>query len=97
MFESELILRPIRVDDETIDVEPLNEIFHDRGLPASHVVFHEGYVITAWDQDASKIRTYNPRDLVEGDSYPSLEEWYCRCIRTEYAKRYGLASLESDK
>ena len=90
MFETEQLLRPVKVDSELIDMEPVNDAVHDRGLAPSHVVFHEGLCISSWDQATQQVCTFSRRDLGPLSEVASLSVWYNRIIRPEFAARYGL-------
>jgi hypothetical protein len=90
MFETEQVLRPDGSDSELFDLEPVNDVIHDRGLPADHVVFHDGFCISSWDQSEQQVCTFSSGDLEPLHKMSSIDIWYNDVIRREFAARYGL-------
>jgi hypothetical protein len=95
IFESETLLGPWRDPEMGDEVSALNEEFYSRGLPRKYLVFHTGMATSAARLSDGKYVQLDPDSFSEVEVYSSLEDWYRRLLRTEYAERYGLAALDS--
>jgi hypothetical protein len=91
LFETETILAPMsQNEDERADV--VNRELRNRGLPERYFVFHVGLGgLSAVRLTDGVYLQLDDSDFVETGLYVSLEDWYRRVLRAEYAVRYGLA------
>jgi hypothetical protein len=89
-FESEELLAPLGSSHADDGLWPTNRRHRSQGMPEGFVVFHEGAWVSAFRGTAPRYVTLTlPSYQVDGE-YASLEEWYLRTLRAEYAERYGL-------
>lgn len=93
MFETEEILAPGSGPEYAADFDQVNGAHRGRGLSDGLFLFHEGTWLSA-------VRRISPRYLlVDRESYAatgefeSLDDWYRRTVREEFAARYGLRQL----
>ncbi len=92
IFESETILGPFRDADLGDNLFTYNEELRGRGLPEAYVVFHTGMAVSAVRLSDGRYVEFGLEDFQEREEFASLEDWYLRLIRAEYAERYGLAA-----
>ncbi len=90
IFETETILGPFRDADQGDNLFTYNEEVRGRGFPAGYVIFHTGMAVSAVRLADGRYVEFGLDDFKERGEYASLEDWYLRLIRTEYAERYGL-------
>lgn len=95
MFESETILGPSRDVDLGDNLFTYNDEARHRGLSNSYVVFHFGLDVSAVRMPDLTYVSLGRVDLREQAEFASLEDWYLRLIRAEYAERYGLPNVTS--
>jgi hypothetical protein len=89
-FESETILSPFEGKELADDVESVNEWHRGKGLPSVFLVFHTGFGgLSVLNLDDGAYACISEETYGVQDTFESLESWY-RCIREEYAHRYGL-------
>jgi hypothetical protein len=92
IFESETIFAPVIGQELGDDLDSNNLRLWGEGLPTRFLVFHEGGVgISAVELDRGEyvLLDANGGFAVQG-VFESLEDWYVKVIRAEYAARYGL-------
>jgi hypothetical protein len=90
-FETETILHPCDPMDSGDDVDSVNLLHRERGLPSGYLIFHVG----AFGFSAVRLadQTYV---LLDSDTYgevaefSDLDHWYYSMVRPEYAERYRL-------
>lgn len=90
VFESESLLGPcgdVALGDNLFSY---NEELRARGLPEGYVVFHMGMTVSAVRQKDGRYVELDFEDFRERAEFASLEDWYLRIVRAEYAERYGL-------
>jgi hypothetical protein len=98
MFESEELLVPVAgeerdgTDGAVASIVSRTREYHARGLAGEYVLFSEGLFLSALRQPSGTIVTLDPRSLKETDQFPSLDEWYRRTLREQFAWRYRLTS-----
>lgn len=90
LFESEELLAPYQMGEE---MGRVTEWFRSRGLPAGLSVIHRGAWLSALQAASGCIIAFDMDSLTEVGQYRSLDAWYRRLIRAEYAHRYGLSAL----
>lgn len=90
MFESETILGPFRDEDLGDNLFTYNKELRRRGLPEGYVIFHTGMTVSAVRLSDERYVELDRDDYHERAEFASLEDWYLRLIREEYAERYGL-------
>jgi hypothetical protein len=89
-FESETILFPMS-DSESEGVEKLNEALQGAGMPRDYLVFHTGLGgLTAIRMSDQVYVQLDRARFQETSQYASLDDWYSRLMRGEYAARYGV-------
>jgi SMI1/KNR4 family protein SUKH-1 len=95
MFETETMLRPLRSDDdgreEILDVT--NWLRTAKGFQENLLVFHQGLAYTAIRPADGRYFCQDAHGRILGE-FGTLEDWYIRVIREEYAERYGLPPVE---
>jgi hypothetical protein len=89
LFESETVFQPCTGGEDDIDEE--NEQLVALGLPVDLMVFHRGLCISAVDRSSGEVVTLEPETFREMHRFASVNDWYRRLIRHEFADRYGLA------
>lgn len=90
IFESETLLAPcgdIALGDNLFT---FNDELRQQGLPEGYVVFHSGMTVSAVRLADGRYIELDVTDFHERAIFSSLEDWYLRLIRAEYAERYGL-------
>jgi hypothetical protein len=92
IFESETILGPFRDADLGDNLFTYNEELRGRGLPEGYVVFHTGMAVSAVRLIDGRYVELGLDNFHEREEFESLEDWYLRLIRAEYAERYGLST-----
>jgi hypothetical protein len=97
MFESEEILVPLDGPEFGADFDSANERHHAAGLPDDLFVFHEGTWLSAVRGYEPCYVCLDPRTYAVIEAFSSLQEWYERTVREEFAERYGLESEEGPK
>jgi hypothetical protein len=91
MFESESILAPFGSEELGDDVDGVNRLHQDRGLPSGYLIFHVGGVGLSAVRLADQCFVLIEEDgYAERAEFESLEDWYDSAIRAEYVQRYGL-------
>jgi len=76
------------------DVPEINEELQNRGMPEEFLVFHQGTGgLSAVRLSDGQYVQLSEDDFSESGTYSSLEEWYDRVLRDEYADRYGLEQM----
>jgi hypothetical protein len=95
-FETEELLPPMGAGplSSPDDLLTQTEWHRTRGMPEGFLVFHDGTLLSA-------VRALEPRYtclardgyLITAE-YASLQEWYQRTLRAEFASRYGLDAEE---
>ncbi len=90
IFETETVLGPLRDEDLGDNLFTYNKELRGRGLPEGYVVFHTGMTVSAVRLDDGRYVELDRDDFHERAEFTSLEDWYLRLIRAEYAERYGL-------
>lgn len=93
VFESETLLGPWRDSALGDNLVSVNKDLLVSGLPPEYLVFHTGVAISAVRLADGKYVRLAPDDFHELEQYTSLEDWYCRLLRREYAARYGLPDI----
>jgi len=94
IYETETIFGPVGDADLGEDVLEINEELRKGGMPEDFLVFHQGTGgLSAVRLSDGQYLQLSEDDFSESGTYSSLEEWYDRVIRDEYADRYGLAPL----
>ncbi len=79
------------------DVLEINEELQNRGMSENFLVFHQGTGgLSAVRLSDGQYVQLSEDDFSESGTYSSLEEWYDRVLRNEYADRYGLDPLFRD-
>lgn len=90
IFESETMLAPCGEITLGDNLFTFNEELRQRGLPEGYVVFHTGMTMSAVRLADGCYFELDIDDFQERAGFASLEDWYLRLIRAEYAERYGL-------
>ncbi|HEV2418174.1 MAG TPA: hypothetical protein VGX94_10250 [Terriglobia bacterium] len=91
LYETETILGPFGDPALGDDVNSVNEHYRAQGLSPEFLVFHTGLGgLTAVDQQNGGIAQIDPMTYQPYAFYPTLDEWYLKTIRTEYASSYDL-------
>lgn len=90
IFESETILGPCRDAELGDNLFTCNEQLRGRGLPDGYVVFHTGMAVSAVRLADGRYVEFGLEDFEERGEYATLDDWYRKLIRAEYAERYGL-------
>jgi hypothetical protein len=91
LFETETILAPLEANELGDDVESINSFHHKRGMPAIYLIFHIGIGgLSAIAMDGARYVSISEDTYAERGNYTSIDDWYLRLIRAEYATRYGL-------
>lgn len=94
MFETENLLGPL-APDENENVLKVSKFHWDNGLSRDLLVFHTGLCLSASSVDTRRHR--NRLVVLSAESYESVHwfetfnDWYQQTVRSEYARRYGLA------
>jgi len=97
IYETETIFGPAGDADLGEDVLEINEELRNRGMPEEFLVFHQGTGgLSAVRFSDGQYVQLSEDDFSESGTYSSLEEWYDRVLRNEYADRYGLDPLFRD-
>ena len=97
IYETETIFGPVGDADLGEDVLEINEELREEGMPEDFLVFHQGTGgLSAVRLSDGQYLQLSEDNFSESGTYSSLEEWYDRVIRDEYADRYGLAPLFND-
>jgi hypothetical protein len=89
-FESETILGPIGNAELGDDLIGANDFLHALGVPERFLVFCEGCFRGAVDVETGEY--VQLVGTTERERFASLDEWYARTERAEFAERYGLPS-----
>jgi hypothetical protein len=91
MFESESILAPFGSEELGDDVDGVNRLHRDRGLPSGYLIFHvSGVGVSAVRLANQCFVLIDEDDYAERAEFESLEDWYDSMIRAEYVQTYGL-------
>jgi hypothetical protein len=90
IFETETILGPGSDRELGDDVMAVNTDFRGRGLADSFAVFHVGSFVSAIDKNTKDYVELDPATLIVRARFRSLDEWYAKTLRAEFAARYGL-------
>ena len=77
------------------NVDGINAYHHSHGLSSAYLIVHVGYAMTAIRLADGRWMTLNKVTYEEMLEYDSLDGWYRRVLRAEYAARYGLPILSS--
>lgn len=91
LFETETLLAPNRSTDPGSDLDSVNQLHWESGLPTKYLIFSVG----AFGLSAIRLADGN-YVLLDDEGYSELSEftdladWYSSTIRSEYAQRYGL-------
>ena len=97
IYETETIFGPAGDADLGEDVLEINEELQNRDMPEEFLVFHQGTGgLSAVRLSDGQYVQLSEDDFSESGTYSSLEEWYDRVLRNEYADRYGLDPLFRD-
>lgn len=94
VFETENLLGPL-APDENENVLKVSKFHWDNGLSRDLLVFHTGLCLSASSVDTRRHR--NRLVVLSAESYESVHwfetfnDWYQQTVRSEYARRYGLA------
>lgn len=89
LFETESILGPRGAGPLDSSLEEANAHLRAKGLPNTHIVFHEGCCLCAFRQADGVIVELDDR-FVEMGTFASFDDWY-GFVRAEFAERYGLS------
>jgi hypothetical protein len=92
IFESESVLRPLISPDGQEEVEQVTQWCVHRGMPPGLIVFHQGLGFTATRSGDGMYVSLDTNFRISG-LYSSLDKWYVKVLRAEYAARYGLPPL----
>lgn len=90
IFETEEVLSPLGPTKAAAGVEERTVWHRTRGLPESHLLFHEGAVLSA-------VHTTDGVIVVLGHNYSvhsmfkTFSEWFRSTLLNEYEDRYGLS------
>ncbi len=96
IFETETFLRPCGSSDLDDSLEVVNQSLQSRGLRGDRcLVFHIGLAISAIRLADGRYVQLSKTDFSELAEYASLDEWYGKLVRAEYAQRYGLVGNET--
>lgn len=91
IFETETILGPFGDVSMGDDVDSANLFYHEQGLPANCLLFHTGMGgLSAVRLSDNVYLLLDETNYHELKRFASLEDWYERLPREEYAERYGL-------
>jgi hypothetical protein len=90
IFETEEVLVPFDGPSYAAGFEARNTQHREAGLPLSLRLFHAGYVLSAFRNAEPRYVTVDPSTYAVRGEFDSLDEWYRRALRAEYAARYGL-------
>lgn len=91
MFETETILSPCEQEESGDNVDFVNRVYREQGMPDNYLIFHSGMDdLSAVRLSDGKYVQINRENFEESKVYNSLAEWYTKLIRAEYAFRYGL-------
>lgn len=99
LFESETIFRPAAVPSSMPffvsgdDLLTANEQHNRDGMPKSYCAFHDGSFLSAIRRTDQALVTLS-EEYKETAEYSSLDEWYLRTIRADFAARYHLPTTE---
>ena len=92
IFETETIYSPSCSIEENADtLYEINSLFQKRGLSPLLTVFHTGISISAYRKQTPYYVILDDSNFEITKCFNSIEEWYDKVIRAEYAERYGLA------
>lgn len=92
IFEGEYLLGPCADMSLGDNLFSYNEELRDRGLSDDYVVFHTGMTVSAVRLADGCYLELDVNDFHERSEFASLDDWYRRSIRMEYAERYGLST-----
>ena len=90
-FETEDIfaIQPDIVTGESVD--SITALYRSQGLPSRYWVIHRGMGgLTVFDSESRHLLQLSESSYEPSRSYADFDEWYCECLRAEYAKRYSL-------
>ena len=90
LFESETVLGPFAPADLGDDLESENRHQWQKGMPPDWLVFHTGLRLSVIIMSSGKYANVREDSFAVQETFPSLEDWYLRLIRKEYAVRYCL-------
>lgn len=94
IFESETILGPFRDAELGDNLFAYNKQLRKSGLSDGVVVFHTGMTLSAVRLTNGSYILLDVDNLQEQTEYASLDEWYVKLLRAEYAERYGLPDVK---
>jgi hypothetical protein len=90
VFETETLLGPFGNADRGDSFLEVNQRTHLHGMPGRLQLFHDGMVLSAVDIEDHDYVTLSSDGLLIVERFNSLDDWYTRTLRAEYAYRYGL-------
>jgi hypothetical protein len=90
VLESETILGPMGDPAVGDDIVATNIDMRSRGMPDRFFVFHTGLLTSAVDTTLGDYVELLLPGFHVVRRFSSLDEWYRRTLREEYASRYGL-------
>jgi len=90
LFETETVLGPFASADLADNVEAMYRWHRQKGMPADWLLFHIGAGLSVVKMSSGEYATVQPGSYEVKDTFASLEDWYNRLLRKEYALRYGL-------
>jgi len=99
LFESETIFRPTSIPSlmpyfvQGDDLAAANDQRTRDGMPKSYFAFHDGLFLSALRLSDQALVTLNDR-YEQTAEYASLDEWYLRTLRADFAYRYRLVNAE---
>jgi hypothetical protein len=101
LFESETIFRPTLIPSiypnfiDGDDVHSATQFRIQNGMSNAYLAFHTGSFLSTVRLSDRMFVTLD-EEFKETNMYCTLDEWYSRTLRTEFAERYGLPN-EADK
>jgi hypothetical protein len=92
LFETETIYGPIGEPTMDMGLLEANQWLLSRGMPTRYVAFANGTWVGAIDLDGKFFQLEREEQAIRKvDRFRSLDHWYEKTLRREYATRYGLA------
>ncbi len=91
IFESETLLGPF--GDVTLgdDVVEAKAFLRSTGLPSGYLVFSRGFTLGAVEHSTGEFVELDSRDFRVTARFSTLDDWYRKSVRAEFASRYRLA------
>lgn len=89
-FETETILGPLGDPELGDDIASINRDLRSQGMSETFVVFHVGLLMSGVDTALGDYVELVPSGFRVARRFLSLDDWYIRTLRAEYAQRYAL-------